>query len=1049
MASYQYLINTYFPNKKVYPEGLLAEIQKSSIIVACDGVSTDITSDICTIVFKSEISVSEKIILDNVIFAHDGIQTDFNQIIPPPITPLTVENFSTILTTTIPEASTGHKALDVYIHGKLNDTNHNDLPGIQGGAIDDNFHLTKPEHYELTQGEVTRIHRHDHRDLESTHNLDSDINHDLISNVGVNTHGKIDSHLASTLNPHATTKGQVGLGNVDNLQQLPMSYLDTDINLTANSDSKVASQRAVRTFVTNYVAGIDFMVFKGVINCSANPNYPAGNAGETYRISVAGKIGGISGINVETGDMILCIQDNTVSGDQATVGMYWNVVQTNIDGTVVGPVSSVDNRIVSFNGITGKIIKDSGIDSTSVSTAVTNSHTHTNKSNLDSIDQSLATTSSPTFANITDSGLTASQIVQTNASKQLVSISPATAYNQAFEALTSNIKMNNTVSVGSLSTIARADHIHPIDTSREPANSNIQTHISRTDNPHVITATQVGLGNVTNESKVTMFNNPAFTGTPTGITATHVGLGNVPNINATNPANITQTSSYRFTTDAEKATWNAKQPAGSYEVTTNKVTAFQTIPDNTHYPSEKLVKDNLDLKLNTSLKGTANGLAELDSTGKVPATQLPSFVDDVLEYANLASFPVTGETGKIYVAIDTNLVYRWSGTVYISISSSLTLGETSTTAYRGDRGKIAYDHSQIITGNPHGTSKSDIGLSNVTNDAQIKKLSSSIIGDIPTFGTITGDTLVDSYGVETTLVGANTKLPRADAVKTYIDTQITANAFTNEKAQDAVGSILIDTNSIDFTYDDVNNTIKADVKKQNGTTVDLSIDTLGLKAELNSILKTSYDNAVTHISRTDNPHSVTKSQIGLGSVDNIQQMPLSYLDTDDTLAASSDLRVASQNATKTYVDTKVSGISGSISRARAYCSSAGVGQTIANNTWTKLLFDTENFDGNNEFTSSRFTAKQIGYYQVNAVFVLASSTLAGNQEIAIYKTGVRYSSQAGRKTASAVSSVLISDLVYLAVNDYVEIYCFQNSGASKITNVAAGYSSYFSIQKVS
>jgi hypothetical protein len=101
--------------------------------------------------------------------------------------------------------------------------------------------------------------------------------------------------------------------------------------------------------------------------------------------------------------------------------------------------------------------------------------------------------------------------------------------------------------------------------------------------------------------------------------------------------------------------------------------------------------------------------------GTVPANQLPSYVDDVLEYADLAGFPVTGETGKIYIAIDTNLTYRWTGTVYAVLDPSLALGETSTTAYRGDRGKTAYDHSQIITGNPHGTTKTDIGLSNVVN----------------------------------------------------------------------------------------------------------------------------------------------------------------------------------------------------------------------------------------------------------------------------------------------------------------------------------------------
>lgn len=100
--------------------------------------------------------------------------------------------------------------------------------------------------------------------------------------------------------------------------------------------------------------------------------------------------------------------------------------------------------------------------------------------------------------------------------------------------------------------------------------------------------------------------------------------------------------------------------------------------------------------------------------GVIPANQLPSFVDDVLEYANLASFPVTGEDGKIYIALDVNKTYRWGGSSYVEIGGGgVALGETSSTAYRGDRGKIAYDHSQS-QGNPHNTASSEILLNSVS-----------------------------------------------------------------------------------------------------------------------------------------------------------------------------------------------------------------------------------------------------------------------------------------------------------------------------------------------
>lgn len=77
----------------------------------------------------------------------------------------------------------------------------------------------------------------------------------------------------------------------------------------------------------------------------------------------------------------------------------------------------------------------------------------------------------------------------------------------------------------------------------------------------------------------------------------------------------------------------------------------------------------------------------------IPSSLLPSYVDDVLEYATKANFPATGETGKIYVDVATNKTYRWSGSAYTEISASLALGETSSTAYYGDKGAAAYTHA--------------------------------------------------------------------------------------------------------------------------------------------------------------------------------------------------------------------------------------------------------------------------------------------------------------------------------------------------------------------
>ena len=97
--------------------------------------------------------------------------------------------------------------------------------------------------------------------------------------------------------------------------------------------------------------------------------------------------------------------------------------------------------------------------------------------------------------------------------------------------------------------------------------------------------------------------------------------------------------------------------------------------------------------LDESTKGIAGGIASLDSNGTIPSSQLPSFVDDVLEFADKTKFPTTGDAGKIYIDCSTNTTYRWSGTRYTSIGADITLGETSSTAYPGDKGKVAYDHA--------------------------------------------------------------------------------------------------------------------------------------------------------------------------------------------------------------------------------------------------------------------------------------------------------------------------------------------------------------------
>ena len=148
-----------------------------------------------------------------------------------------------------------------------------------------------------------------------------------------------------------------------------------------------------------------------------------------------------------------------------------------------------------------------------------------------------------------------------------------------------------------------------------------------------------------------------------------------------------------------------------------------TLKADTNYvdTQDSLLQDQIDLKadaiaVSQSLDTKADAMATSQSLalkadligGLIPASQLPSYVDDVLNFPDLASFPFVGEDGKIYIAEDVNKTYRWGGSSYVeSGGGGVALGETSSTAYRGDNGKIAYDHSQS-QGNPHNTTTSDI-----------------------------------------------------------------------------------------------------------------------------------------------------------------------------------------------------------------------------------------------------------------------------------------------------------------------------------------------------
>lgn len=122
--------------------------------------------------------------------------------------------------------------------------------------------------------------------------------------------------------------------------------------------TQIATTAFVVAEIADRFAANDAMTYQGAIDASTNPNYPAGDAGDTYRISVAGKIGGASGPNVEIGDLLILHVDGSASGNHATVGTNWDIIQTNIDGAVtLDATQTLTNKTLSLgsNTISGTI----------------------------------------------------------------------------------------------------------------------------------------------------------------------------------------------------------------------------------------------------------------------------------------------------------------------------------------------------------------------------------------------------------------------------------------------------------------------------------------------------------------------------------------------------------------------------------------------------------------------------------------------------------------------------------------------------------------------
>ena len=468
-------------------------------------------------------------------------------------------------------------------------------------------------------------------------------------------------------------------------------------------------------------------------------------------------------------------------------------------------------------------------------------------------------------------------------------------------------KVDNTADLEKPVSVATQEAINAVQSNLDKTNISLENHIADKKNPHEVTKEQVGLGNVDNTSDldkpvshyqqdaldelerrlqgsidgsgsdlsahISDFNNPHK------VTKDQVGLGNVDN-----------------TADKDKPISDATQKAlDSIKTETNTIIETHIADKNNPHEVTKeqigLGEVTNDAQVKRSEMGVAGGVATLDQEGKVPSSQLPSFVDDVIEVDSYDNLPTTGEAGKIYVTKDTNLTYRWSGSRYIEISASLALGETSSTAYPGDKGKETIDKVNTHVAdlnNPHQVTKEQVGLGNVDNTSDLDKPVSNATQELVDNTKKKLEDLITSNegGLDNHIKDFNNphKVTKDQVGLGNVDNTSDKDKPLSDAAKEAINEVktLITSSGTDLSnhikdytnphrvtaeqvgLGNVNNTSDLDKPISNATQKELD----KLDAKIDKINTDQGTDLSAHLRDFSNPHKVTKEQIGLGNVDN-------------------------------------------------------------------------------------------------------------------------------------------------------------------------------------
>ncbi len=715
---------------------------------------------------------------------------------------------------------------------------------------------------------------------------------------GKATTDKVNAHVADFENPHQVTKEQIGLGNVDN---------------TSDADKPISS--AVQEALD--------AVNKEVSEHKADKNNP-------HEVTKA---------QVGLGNV-----DNTADLDKPVS----NATQELVDNTKKELDTKIDNHTSDFNNphkVTKEQVGLGNVDNTAdinkpvsvAQQALVDSTKAELKKDIGDIEKDvtnhIADKNNPHEVNKLQVGL--GNVDNTSDINKPVSIAQQAALDKLKSDLESIIgstgtdlsahlkdfdnphkvtkdqvglgKVDNTADLEKPVSVATQEAINAVQSNLDKTNISLENHIADKKNPHEVTKEQVGLGNVDNTSDldkpvshyqqdaldelerrlqgsidgsgsdlsahISDFNNPHK------VTKDQVGLGNVDN-----------------TADKDKPISDATQKAlDSIKTETN--TIIETHIADKKNPHE-VTKEQIglgevtnDAQVKRSEMGVAGGVATLDQEGKVPSSQLPSFVDDVIEVDSYDNLPTTGEAGKIYVTKDTNLTYRWSGSKYVEISASLALGETSSTAYAGDKGKATTDSLNAHLAdfnNPHKVDKAQVGLGNVDNtsdkDKPVSDATQQLINEVKESINSGNTTITDNLTKHIEDYNNPHKVTKDQVGLGNVDNTSDKDKPLSDAAKEAINEVktLITSSGTDLSnhikdytnphrvtaeqvgLGNVNNTSDLDKPISNATQKELD----KLDAKIDKINTDQGTDLSAHLKDFDNPHKVTKDQVGLGKVDN-------------------------------------------------------------------------------------------------------------------------------------------------------------------------------------